>query len=44
MRRFGLAPMAFEAFPGMEQLKVQYVIENKQGAAELTPAKHVVKF
>jgi hypothetical protein len=34
----------FEAFPGTGELKVQYVIENKQGAAELTPAKHVVKF
>jgi hypothetical protein len=34
----------FEAFPGMEELNVQYVIESKQGAAELTPAKHVVRF
>ena len=34
----------FEAFPGMEELKVQYVIESKQGAAELTAADHVVKF
>ena len=34
----------FEAFPGMEELKVQYVIESKQGAAELTGADHVVKF
>ena len=34
----------FEAFPGTEKLKVQYVIESKQGAAELTPADHVVKF
>ena len=34
----------FEAFPGMEELKVQYVIESKQGAAELTPTDHVVKF
>jgi len=34
----------FEAFPGMEELKVQYVIESEQGAAELTPADHVVKF
>jgi hypothetical protein len=33
-----------EAFPGMEKLNVQYVIENKQGAAELTPVDHVVKF
>lgn len=34
----------FEAFPGTEELKVQYVIESKQGAAELTAADHVVKF
>jgi hypothetical protein len=34
----------FEAFPGTEKLNVQYVIESKQGAAELTPANHVVKF
>jgi hypothetical protein len=29
----------FEAFPGMEELKVQYVIESKQGAAELTASQ-----
>jgi len=34
----------FEAFPGMEKLNVQYVVESKQGAAQLTPADHVVKF
>ncbi len=34
----------FEAFPGMEELKVQYVIEAKQGAAELTASNHVVSF
>ena len=34
----------FEAFPGMEEINVQYVIESKQGAAELTPARHVVRF
>ena len=34
----------FEAFSGMEEINVQYVIESKQGAAELTPANHVVKF
>jgi hypothetical protein len=34
----------FEAFPGMEKLEVQYVIESKQGAAELTATDHVVKF
>ncbi len=34
----------FEAFPGMEELKVQYVIEARQGAAELTARKHVVRF
>jgi hypothetical protein len=34
----------FEAFPGMEELNVQYVIESKQGAAKLTPANHVVEF
>ncbi len=34
----------FEAFPGTEKLKVQYVIESKQGAADLTAASHVVRF
>ena len=34
----------FEAFPGMEKLNVQYIIENKQGASELTPSSHVIKF
>ncbi len=34
----------FEAFPGMEELDVQYVTESKQGAAELTPSSHVVRF
>ncbi len=34
----------FEAFPGTEKLNVQYVIESKQGGAELTAADHVVKF
>ena len=34
----------FDAFPGMEELEVQYIIESKQGAAELTPASHVLKF
>ena len=34
----------FEAFPGMEKLNVQYVIENKQGASELTASSHVIKF
>ena len=34
----------FEAFPGTERLKVQYVIESKQGAADLTAAGHVLKF
>jgi hypothetical protein len=34
----------FEAFPGMEELKVQYVSESRQGAAELTAADHVVEF
>ena len=34
----------FEAFSGTEKLKVQYVIESKQGAAELTPTNHVVQF
>ncbi len=34
----------FEAFPGMEKLKVQYVIESEQGAAELTATDHTVKF
>jgi hypothetical protein len=34
----------FEAFPGMEKLNVQYVIESKQGAAELTSSRHVIRF
>lgn len=34
----------FEAFPGMEEIKVQYVIERKQGAAELTAKDHVFRF
>ena len=34
----------FEAFPGTEKLKVQYVVESKQGAGELTATNHVVKF
>lgn len=34
----------FEAFSGMEKIKVQYVIERKQGAAELTAKDHVVTF
>lgn len=34
----------FEAFPGMAELNVQYVIDSKQGAAALTPAAHVVEF
>jgi len=34
----------FEAFSGMEKLNVQYVIENKQGASELTTTSHVIKF
>jgi hypothetical protein len=28
----------------MEEINVQYVIETKQGAAELTAKDHVVKF
>jgi len=34
----------FKAFPGMHELEVQYVIESKQGAAELTARNHLVKF
>ncbi len=34
----------FEAFPATEELNVQYVIESKQGARELTAKDHVVKF
>jgi hypothetical protein len=34
----------FEAFPGTERLKVQYVIESRQGAAELTATDPVVAF
>jgi ABC-type nickel/cobalt efflux system permease component RcnA len=34
----------FGAFPATEKLNVQYVIESKQGATELTAKDHVVKF
>jgi hypothetical protein len=34
----------FEAFPATEELNVQYVIESKQGARELTVKDQVVKF
>lgn len=34
----------FEAFPATEELNVQYVIQNKQGAKELTAKNHVVEF
>ena len=34
----------FEAFPGTGKLSVQYVTESRQGAAELTPADHVIRF
>ncbi|MCP5143001.1 MAG: DUF2796 domain-containing protein [Chromatiales bacterium] len=34
----------FEAFPATGEIEVQYVIENRQGAVELTPSEHVVNF
>lgn len=34
----------FEAFPDMEKIDVQYVIESKQGASELTATNHVINF
>jgi len=34
----------FDAFPGMGELNIQYITEHKQGAAELTPANHVLGF
>lgn len=34
----------FEAFPATERLTVQHVIGDRQGAAELTAANHVLKF
>lgn len=34
----------FEVFPATEVLNVQYVIESKQGARELTAKDHVVRF
>lgn len=40
----GLTVALFEAFPGTERLNVQYVVENKQGAAVLTPANPVIRF
>jgi hypothetical protein len=39
-----LAVELFDAFPGMQKVKVQYAIESKQGAAELTAAERVVEF
>ncbi|MBT2989233.1 MAG: DUF2796 domain-containing protein [Candidatus Thiodiazotropha sp. (ex Ctena orbiculata)] len=34
----------FEAFPATEELNVQYVIESKQGAKELSANDHVIQF
>ena len=34
----------FEIFPGMQKLEVQYIIEDRQGAAELTADGHAIKF
>lgn len=34
----------FDAFPGTERLDVQYVIGSRQGAAELTAARHLLRF
>lgn len=34
----------FEAFPAMEEINVQYVIESKQDSKELTAKEHVIKF
>lgn len=34
----------FEAFSGMGKLNVQYITDTGQGAAELTPASHVIAF
>jgi hypothetical protein len=34
----------FEAFPGTEQLAVQYIIGGRQGAATLSPANPVLRF
>lgn len=34
----------FDAFPATEKLNIQYVIENKQGATEITANDHVVRF
>lgn len=34
----------FEAFPATAEIDVQYIIESKQGAKELTPKHHVLKF
>ncbi|PVV11527.1 MAG: hypothetical protein B6D77_06700 [gamma proteobacterium symbiont of Ctena orbiculata] len=34
----------FKAFPATEKLNVQYVIESKQGATELTIQDHIVNF
>lgn len=34
----------FDAFKATQQLKLQYIIENHQGAAELTPSNHSINF
>jgi hypothetical protein len=34
----------FASFPGTEKLEVQYVMQDRQGAAELTARRHVVRF
>ncbi len=39
-----LAVKLFEAFPSTEELNVQYVIEDRQGGAELTASNPIVKF
>ncbi|MEJ2321882.1 MAG: DUF2796 domain-containing protein [Gammaproteobacteria bacterium] len=34
----------FEAFPGTEELRVEFIAGDRQQAAELTPASHVIRF
>lgn len=40
----GLDVTLFEAFPGTERLRAQYVTPRGQGGADLTPASHALRF
>lgn len=40
----GVVVELFEAFPGNERLKAQFVVGDRQGAVDLTPADHTIDF